>query len=113
MPVNGLDDFLLQCSAADIGLVGRNDQNESSVLELPACFRHSRKNDELINGKWWVRSAIDDLAFVDDTITVEKHCLLRSRRVHNLLTLFVGRRGKLSARSPTSSCSPSVLDVKR
>ena len=70
--MNHFHNFLLKRSAADVGLVGRHDEQVASVLELFARGGHAGKNFEFIQIPRGIRLAVVFQGAVDDAVAVEK-----------------------------------------
>ena len=80
--VNPIDDLTLQRSAPHIWLIGRDDEEKPSLLELAAGVRDAGENQELVDGGGRVGFARNDFALIDHTIAIEEHRCIFGRRGH-------------------------------
>ena len=74
MLMNGLDDFLVLGSAADVGLIGGDDEKESSVT---SSFLHASVTPgyirQLFQGRWRIGAPLADHRPFQDAVPVEKY----------------------------------------
>lgn len=70
--MHGLDDRLLLLAASNVGLVGRDDEQVTSILQLGTSFCHAGEKVEVRQRIRRVRFAIADDLYVKRPISVEK-----------------------------------------
>ena len=70
--VNSFDDFLLECAATHIRLVGHHDEQEAGPLQFCACGGNFRKNFKFGQARRRIWLAIAFQRAVDHTVAVEE-----------------------------------------
>src|SRR4029077_15628908 len=70
--VNLLDFLLFQSAAADIWLIGRDNEKKSNFFKKPACFGPPGQDFELFQAGRRIRLAITNQGSVDNTVTIQK-----------------------------------------
>lgn len=80
--VHGFHDCLALGAAANVWLVGRNNQEVASLFQPPASFRHLRINLEVLDcgGRVWL--AIPNDARVYHPVAVQKDCSIKAAHLN-------------------------------
>jgi epoxyqueuosine reductase len=74
VPVDLFDDFLFQCAATNVRLVGGDNEQKTRCLQLRTRGGNFGKDFKLAQVRWRIRFAVAFQRAVDDAVAVEENC---------------------------------------